>query len=203
MRERDAANGRIALAFRAHSGWAAMVALRDPVAAPLVVQRRRVELIEGEIPRQPYHAAEKMPLREAEAFLDECAAVARAMANKAVRAAVENMAAKGYTVAGSCVLLGSGRAPASLASTLASHTMIHTAEGDFFRNALKDACQECGLAVAPVKEKTLWDRATAGLGMSRADLACRVCELGKTIGPPWTQDEKLSALAGWIVLAGA
>lgn len=205
MPQHSGAGGRVALGFRAHSGWAAMVALRDPVAAPLVVQRRRVELIDRgtSCVAQPYHAAEKMALSEAEAFVNQCAEVAEALAKKAVRDAVAELAAKGYSVAGCCVLLGSGRSASSLAATLASHTMIHTAEGDFFRDALKKACECCGLAVSPIKEKQVWDQAVTSLRISREELERRISELGRSIGPPWRQDEKLSALAGWIVLAGS
>lgn len=205
MRQHSETSGRVALGFRAHSGWAAMVALRDPVAAPLVVQRRRVELIDRgtDCPAQPYHAAEKMPLNEAETFLKECAEVAEALAIKAVQDAVAELAEKGYSVAGSSILMGSGRPASSLASTLASHTMIHTAEGDFFRDALKKACECCGLAVSAIKEKQVWEQAVTRLGTSREELESRVSELGKSIGPPWRQDEKLSAIASWIVLAGA
>ena len=204
MREQRVTSGRVALGFRAHSGWAAMVALRDPVNAPLVVQRRRLELLDRgtACPAQPYHAAEKMALNEAETFLEECAAVAGALAIKAVRSAVDELLEKGYSVAGSCVLLGSGRPASSLGTTLASHTMIHTAEGDFYRGALKKACECCGLAISPIKEKQVWEQAVNCLRISREDLEHRVSELGKSIGPPWTQDEKLSAVAGWIVLAG-
>ena len=199
------AGNRVALGFRAHSGWAAMVALRDPVAAPLVVQRRRVELIDKgtSCPAQPFHAAEKMALSDAESFLGECREVAEALANKALRNAMAELAAKGYSVTGSCVLLGSGRPANSLAATLASHTMIHTAEGDFFRDALKKACEYCGLGVSPIKEKQVWEHAVTTLRTSREDLECRISEMGKSIGPPWRQDEKLSALAGWIVLASS
>jgi len=154
-------------------------------------------------PAQPYHAAEKMTLDEAETFLSQCAEVAGALAKIAVRDAVAELAAKGYSVAGSCVLLGSGRPASTLAATLASHTMIHTAEGDFFRAALKEACECCGLTVSPFKEKQLWDQAVTSLLITREELDRRIGELGKSIGPPWRQDQKLCAIAGWIVLAGS
>lgn len=46
-----------ALGFRAHSGWAAMVALAGALNAPLVVDRRRLELADPHRtgPMQPYH----------------------------------------------------------------------------------------------------------------------------------------------------
>jgi hypothetical protein len=203
MRKHDGDDSRVTLGFRSHSGWAAMVALRGPAAAPLVIQRRRLELIDPRISgaKQPYHAAAEMPLKDAEAFLGECAEVADAMAYKAVQQSVADLKSKGLNVAGCCVLLASGRQSCSLAATLASHAAIHTAEGDFFRNALQKACAGLGLTSSPFKEKEVWDRATIGLGMSRGELEGRIAELGKSIGPPWRQDEKFCALAAWLLLA--
>lgn len=201
MRELERDGARVALAFRAHSGWAALVALRDPIAAPLVVQRRRVDLLDQATPRQPYHEAAKMPLPSAETFLQECAAVVESLAKKAVEAVLTELVARRYTIAGSSILMGSGRTPATLQATLASHAMIHTAEGDFYRNALRLACDSCGLGVVPTREKQLWEQAAAGLRRSRADLESRLCEFGRNLGPPWREDQKLCAVAAWIVLA--
>jgi hypothetical protein len=141
-----------------------------------------------------------MPLAEAEAFLDRCSAASRRMAQEAVHNAVAELAGKGYAAAGACVLLGSGRPAAGLAATLRSHPMIHTAEGDFFRDALKTACESCALPVVGVKEKELIGRAAAVLGVTADHLQLRAAELGKGLGPPWRQDEKLCAIAGWLAL---
>jgi hypothetical protein len=141
-----------------------------------------------------------MQLAEAEAFLDRCRAAARRMAETAIREAVAQLAGKGYTVAGACVLLGSGRPATSLAATLRSHPMIHTAEGDFFRDALKAGCESCGLPVLGVKEKELVRQAAVALSIAPDHLQLRAAELGKSIGPPWRQDEKLCAIAGWLAL---
>ena len=41
----------------------------------------------------------------------------------------------------------------------------------------------------------------AGRLLERADLKDRIAELGKGIGPPWRQDEKLSAMVAWLALS--
>jgi hypothetical protein len=201
------ADARAALGFRSHSGWAALVVVAGASGTPGggvpdVIERRRVQTadscISGSL--QPYHAAKEMQLAEAEAFLDRCGAAIRRMAETAVREAVAELAAKGYNVAGACVLLGSGRPATGLAATLRSHPMIHTAEGDFFRGALKAACESCGLPVLGVKEKDLLRQAAAALGVTADHLQLRVADLGKRLGPPWRQDEKLCAIAGWLAL---
>jgi hypothetical protein len=196
------ATGRAALGFRAHSGWAALVVVTGSPGAPAVLERRRIQIADPRIngSLQPYHAAKEMQLPEAEAFLDRCGAATRRMAETAVREAIAQSAGKGYTFAGACVLLGSGRPATDLAATLRSHPMIHTAEGDFFRNALKAACESCGLPVLGVKEKELLQKAAVALSIAPDHLQLRAAELGKSIGPPWRQDEKLSAIAGWLAL---
>jgi hypothetical protein len=103
--------------------------------------------------------------------------------------------------AGCGIILGSGRALPGLEAILKSHALIHTAEGEFFRNELVEACKHCGLPVLGVKEKELFEHGAAKLGTAKGELERRVQEMGKTIGPPWTQDQKYAALVAWMVLA--
>jgi hypothetical protein len=196
--------GRAALGFRAHSGWAALVAVAGSASTPVVIGRRRVDTADPRIrgSLQPYHAAKAMKLADAEAFLARCAEATRKIAETAIGSAVAELASKGHTATGACILLGSGRPTTDLAATLRSHPMIHTAEGDFFREALKTACESCGLPVLGVREKELAGQAATALGLTADDLQRRVAELGKIIGPPWRQDEKQCAIAAWLALSG-
>ena len=182
-----------ALGFRAHSGWAAMAAVAGSLEAPLVILRRRVELADRRVSGsvQPYHAAKEMHPNDAEAFINSCARDAKAKAEAALRKVIFELDGKGAHLVGACVLSGSGRLPADLAAALASHPMIHTAEGEFFRDALRKACESCSLPVSRIREKEL------------LPLEPRVSGLGKTLGPPWRKDEKLCAIAGWMVLTRA
>jgi hypothetical protein len=170
-----------AIGFRAHSGWAAAVA----VAGGKAIERRRLEicdcLLRGSA--QPYHTVAKMPLPEARRFLERCARISTAMAEQAVRKMTTELAAGGYRVSHCSILLGSGRPLGELEKTLASHPLIRTAEGEFYREALREACRLCGLPIEGIKERDLSARL--------ADAA----ELGKALGPPWRRDEKLCALA--------
>ncbi len=189
-----------AFGFRAHSGWAVMIALAAPMAAPIILRRCRIELadrgIAGSV--QPYHAAQRMPLNGAETYLRSCAETTAAMAKRAVRNALAELT--DYEVKGACVLLAAGRRLPGLADILASHAMIHTAEGEFYRVALRDACTSCGLTEIGVRERDLMTEATRALGRSAEDLQRALAGFGKAVGAPWRQDEKLSALAAWLVL---
>jgi hypothetical protein len=194
---------RAALGFRSHSGWAALVALTGSSAAPAVILRRRLEIADPHISgsKQPFHAAEPMKFEDAESYIRRCTESTQSLADAAVRDAVAEMSAMGLRVAGSCVLQGSGRPTGDLAKILSAHPLIHTAEGEFFRNALKQACESAGLMFLSVRERELVDHAAAVLKIPVPELERRTTELGKGIGPPWTQDQKLSAIAAWLVLA--
>jgi hypothetical protein len=185
------------LGLRAHSGWAVLVA----VAGGSVVLRRRVEMTAGSGPRasQPYHAAELMKLPQAQAFLQRTEKIAVEMAAAAVRDAVAVLVGEGYRVAGAAVLLGSGKPLPELSRILTAHPLIHTAEGVFFRSVLKSACEACGLAVAGIKEREVLEQCAAAMHIPALELQARLSAMGKMLGPPWTQDEKLSTAAALMV----
>jgi hypothetical protein len=196
---------KAALGFRAHSGWAAMVALAGERRSPSVVDRRRIQIADSSLrgSKQPYHAAEGLEIGKARELLRQYTDGSRRLAREALRGVAKELRKEGHQLAGAGLLLGSGRTGVTLEATLASHALIHTADGDHFRDALTKACDRLDLPVTGVREKELFPRAAATLRLSEEEIRRRVAEMGKAIGPPWTQDEKLSALAAWMVLAGS
>jgi hypothetical protein len=194
-----------ALGVRAHSGWAAAVVVAGPFSAPAVVDRRRIEIADPSVTgsRQPYHAAAQLDARKAEGFAQRCADSTSLLAERAVHAVIDNMRERGYEVVGGGILLGSGRPLPGLTTILASHALIHTAEGELFRGALTQAIERCGVPVRGVRERELWARGEAELHRPVDELRRYVAEMGRRIGPPWRQDEKHAALVGWLALAAA
>jgi hypothetical protein len=194
-----------ALGCRSHSGWAAVVALAGPADSPRVVDRRRIEICDAHIrgSKQPYHAAEPMDFSDAQAFLKRCTQSTSRLATEALRSAVDDLGARGYKAASFGITLGSGRALPALKAILASHPLIHTAEGEFYRDQLKKAAEQCGLDVMSIKERELYERASAHLLLPSGQLERRVADLGKPLGPPWSQDQKCAALVAWLALSGA
>lgn len=184
-----------------HSGWAVVVAVAEPVSAPGVVGRRRIELVDGSTgcAAQPYHAAERMEFADAEQYLDRCVAAAGVMARKAVGGLLAELT--DYEIKGASVLLASGRPLPALANILASHALIHTAEGEFYRSALRDACASSGVAEHGIRERDVMAEAERVLGRSKGHLDAALAGFGKVIGPPWRLDEKVSTAAAWIALA--
>jgi hypothetical protein len=196
----DAAS-RAALGFRSHSGWAMLVAVGGAAGAPSVLLRRRIELAGPRTPRQPFHAAEGRPLKEAEALIRRSTSEARELAGRGVEQAVAELGKAGARIVGCSLLLASGRRLPALAEILASHALIHAAEGELFREALREAARGCGLPLAEVKERELPDQAARSLGITPAEQKRLLDEWRRVLGPPWRQDEKLAALAAWLALA--
>ena len=194
---------RAAVGFRVHSGWSVLVAVSLENDEPIVLSRERVHLVETFIYkfRQPYHTAERMPLEKARAFVDESLVVAKRLACGALRSTQKELGNKGYELARGALLLASGKTLPGLEKILQSHALIHTADGEHFREALRHACADCGMGIASFKERELLDLGVKTLRMKREKLLRRLTELGTGFGSPWTQDEKYAALAAWLVLA--
>lgn len=191
---------RAAIGFRAHSGWAAAVAVVALPDGPAVVARRRIEMVDRKVPgaAQPYHAAKDLSLVEAAELIAYCGARASELATDALHAMTADLRGLGHEVAGSGLLLASGRALPPLEKILASHAMIHTAEGELFRGALRAAAANCGLPLTAVKERDLYARAEPRLQLTHDAVDQAVARMGKALGPPWRQDEKYAALVAWL-----
>ena len=193
-----------AVGFRVHSGWSAVVAVCLEKGAPVVLARQRIHLVETftyEF-RQPYHTAEKMLGGQAREFISRMMAEARRLAYRAIRELESRTQEQGVKLTRCGLLLASGRTLPELDKILASHALIHTADGELFREGILHAIARCGLEDFRVKEKELLDRAGRTLRIKPNALMRRVTELGRSVGSPWSQDEKLATLAAWLALRG-
>jgi hypothetical protein len=167
---------RAAIGVRMHSGWGALVAVSNSAGTIEVMDRRRVAITTPGTPgaNQPYHFAENLELPEAEKFLGNCFAASKRLALTAVRDVVGELRDRQCLVVGSAVLLASGRPLPPLSKILASHALIHAAEGECFQTTF---------------------------GKAAIRMRQQVSTLGRSLGPPWTKDQKTAALAALVVLA--
>jgi hypothetical protein len=200
---KTAVRRRAALGFRVHSGWAAAVAVAGTPARPEILERRRIEIadpgIRGAV--QPYHAAEGMAISEAKRYLDQSESASARLARNAIAVLAADVRAKGCELMGAALLLASGRPLPALESVLASHALIHTADGEHFREAIVRGCEHAGLDVLRIREREVAASAAKRFRTTEAELMKRVGEAGKAVGAPWRADEKLAALVAWLALA--
>jgi hypothetical protein len=150
---------------------------------------------------RPYHFAENLELPEAEKFLGTCFAASKRFAMAAVRDVLGELRARQYRVVGSAVLLASGRPLPPLPKILASHALIHAAEGEFFREAFSKACEGLDLSVTGFRERNLDECVQTTFDKAATRMWQQISTLGRSLGPPWTKDQKTAVLAALIVLA--
>jgi hypothetical protein len=193
---------RVALGIKTHSGWAVLVAVCKQRGELLVVDRRRIELVEEAWQKQPYHAAEHASPDEAGELVKRGIATARRTAVLQMRAAIKRERDLGYQVTTCAVLVGAPMPAWSTAEILAVHFRMHKAEGVLFRDVLVRAARTCKLKVVEIPEKLLLNHADDTLGIPASELAMRMTALGKSVGSPWGRDQKDAALAAWVALHG-
>jgi hypothetical protein len=190
-----------ALGWSVHSGWAVVVGLVSAGDGGLAVSlRRRVELISPDLPRMTYHAAEGLSLDEAAVLIARVEASVASTTAGAVSSIVEEL----QDLAGGAVsaaVLGKPTELPPLERILASHALLHAAEGVQYREAVQDACEAVGVSTTVVAPKTVAVEAEAALGWAPGHAAGWLATTGKALGPPWTKDHKEATLAAAIVLA--
>ena len=98
------------------------------------------------------------------------------------------------------IIASSGRVGATLEATLASHALIHTADGNHFRDALARGCEALGLTVTRIPQKVLLEHASVTLKKSPQALAATLASLGRGLGAPWGADQKSATLLAWLLL---
>jgi hypothetical protein len=194
---------KAAVGFRVHSGWSAIVAVFLEKSVPIVLRRQRAHLVKtfSYTFRQPYHTGEQLGFADAREFICGVRTEAEDLAYHALRAMQVDLEEQGYGLERCGLLLASGRPLPELQKVLQSHALIHTADGELFREALRSAAKRCGLQVMGTKERELLERCAEAFSLRPAEVLRRAKELGRGLGAPWSQDEKFATLAGWLALA--
>lgn len=191
---------KVAFGLKTHSGWAALVALGKSGDELVVVDRSRLELVEEEWAKQPYHAAEALEKKEAREVVKRGIAAAKRIARRELRAAVNHERDLGNQVIACSILVGRPMPDWTVDQILAVHFRMHQAEGVLFRDVLIEAANECELKVVTLPEKTLLQEAEKLLRTSTTNLTKTMAVLGKSAGPPWGKDQKDAALAALVGL---
>jgi hypothetical protein len=191
---------RAALGIRMHSGRGILVAVTETAE---IIDRRRIAIITDDIQggKQPYHHAEKIGLPYAEKYLAGYILKCDRLACEELQRTTSELHSRGYQVATAALLLASGRTLPALPQILAAHPLIHTAEGELFRQAVRQGCESLSIPVMGYRERDLEANAKKSLANSSSKVLRQLASAGKSIGPPWTADHKSAALAAYLALA--
>ena len=189
---------KVVFGLKAHSGWAAVVVIARNGNGFTVADRSRLELVEEEWAKQPYHAAEELEPKQARDMVKRGIDAAHRIARRELKNLVKRERARGNEVVGCAVLVGTPMPEWSVEQILAVHFRMHQAEGVLFREALIAAAKASALKLVTLPEKTLLQEAEKLLRTPAIELLKTVGALGKSVGPPWGKDQKDAALAALV-----
>ena len=191
----------IGAGFAVHTGWAAAVLVAGDAHQPVVVDRRRVTLCPDALPRQVYHAAQDLAPAKAALLVREVHAAVDELTDSVLGELVEIASAHGPLVA--VGVTGFPRDVPVLDKVLASHALVHMAEGELYRGAICDAAYARGLTVVPIHPKDGISEVAHALGAAPEPFAKRLSDLRAELGAPWQADHRLATAAGLAALHAA
>jgi hypothetical protein len=193
-------SARVAVGFRAKTGWAAAVLLEKTAAGARVLDSRRVELCDPDEPdaRQPYHAGFGT-FNQDDAEVKRLVRGVRKFAGRAMKRLLDEYGARGHAPQAGAVVAGSSVDPLKIANL---HMRAHALEGRLYREVVEEGLAQGGLRCELLLERDLILRAAERLGMREAVLKRAVAELGRDVDGGWRAENKAAAMAAWVALAG-
>jgi len=198
----DLQDPETALGFRPHTGWTVVVAVSGPTTAPVAAWRGRLELWRSTETAQVYHAVRtSRDLDAAREHVRLAAEATQRIAVEVLGTLLVTLRGDGYEPVAAAIPLGGMPVPCSLARILPSHSLLHAAEGELFRDALVAAAEHHKVEVLRPPPGDLVVRAARQLGRSEQTVLSTLAEMGRRLGPPWRKDEKDAALTAWLSLA--
>jgi hypothetical protein len=189
-----------ALGFRVKSGWATAVLLGGSAEVPHVLDRRRVELSDpaDSVLRQPYHEAMGVGLTDSATLTRRISAIER-YSRHALSRVFSAYRGLARDLCGAGLVVGSDADPERIAN---QHIRAHASEGRLFRRVVQEAAEQEGLRCLIWVERSVHQAASQAVGLTERQLKELLTRLGKPISGGWRSDDKLAALAAWLVLKG-
>ncbi len=181
-----------------HYGRAELVTLVVQEATPVFLDRRRVDLIDKNLPSAPYHhEALALDIGAATDLVNRVRRSVAAHAHAAISTMLTTFSARHLILPASPY----DRLPDSLAEVLASHPLTVAADGMLYRESLAEAAAELGMEVHRYPRKT--DPTQLGaeaMGVDVAEVNSLIARFGREAGTPWRKDHKMAAAAALSVL---
>lgn len=181
-----------------HYAWANLVSVTTSGPSEIILDKRRVELLDQQLPASPYHHDTlKMPLSEAERLVRDV----KTSANKLARSALSSLI--GELAPATCLGIAIRvpplpELPATVAEVHASAWIRNRADGMIYHEALTQAALQLNLRVFHFEKDNVLELAAQARGKTARDLERQLKAFGTTLGPPW-RNGHVVACAGAIV----
>ena len=195
-----------------HNGWAELVTVSVHDRAPVVLDRRRVELVDSDVPNNPYHhEALDMELGEAEALISRvrrCVAERAYAAVSELRSVIEGRDDRLKTIEHRSVVAITvprspfDRLPDGLDEVLRSWRLTCAADGMMYREAVAQAGADLTMEVIRYPRKVDEAQMAAdALDVARDAIVTLTSNLGKPLGAPWRREHRNATAAALTVLS--
>ena len=185
-----------------HTGWAHLVCVAAHGRMPVVIERRRVTLIDRGLPTQPYeHDTMGLPENDAEDLIARVNASVSACTTRALERVVGELAPTSAVVALAIRKPPFPSIPKSVAAVHASYQLRCSADGMLYQQAICAAAKKLKLAVHLCKRGDEAALAAEQLGVTPGEVEAFVAGSGRPAGPPWTEEHRRAFAAGIAALA--
>lgn len=180
-----------------HYAWANLVSVTTSGPDEVLLDRRRVELLDPQLPASPYHHdALHMPLSEAEKLVRSVTTSANRRARSALSSLIGELAparCRGIAIR----VPPLPELPATVAEAHANAWITNRADGMIYHQALTRAAAQLNLRVSHFEKENVLELAAQARGKTARDLERRLKAIGATVGPPWRKGHVV-ACAGAI-----
>src|SRR5262245_51288458 len=176
-----------------HSGWAVLVTVADDGA---LLDRRRVELIDPDLPKLPHHhEAQGLPLEQALKLIERV----RVSAERHAKLALDEVATAVRLSIRGIAIRACPPLPPTVAERIQNYRAQNVADTVMYRNELAAEAKSRGWPIHWYETKTVVDAARHALHIKDED--AYFLELRRTIGPPWSQDHRFAMAAAIVASA--
>lgn len=185
---------RVVVGASDHSGWAILM---TATSGGVLLDRRRVELVDEGLPTMPHHHdGQKLPIEEAVALVERVRLSAERNAETRLDALAAEVDAKIVGIA----LRVCPPLPETVAERITNYRAMCVADWVMYRQALAKAASERGWVVHWYDAKRVFTDAAGAL--KRETIDDLLDEAKRSAGPPWQKDHRM-AMAAAIAAAHA
>lgn len=185
-----------------HNGWAVCVTVAVSRGAPVVVDRRRLELIEPGVPSQPYHhETVRMPRPEAEQLVVRVRESVTRTTLARLTELRDGLQPPHDIVAMALRVPPLSYVPVTVEQAHASYPVMCRADAMMYHDALRTTAGELSIPVALDPRGEAVARTAGRLGVSVVEVERYLRDAGASLGPPWQKEHRLAAAAAIELLA--
>src|SRR5436305_5763410 len=181
-----------------HYAWANLVSVTTSGPNEILLDKRRVELLDQQLTASPYHHETlQMPVSGAEKLVRDVKTSANKRATAALSSLIGELApARCRGIAIRVPPLTD--LPATVAEVHASTWIMNRADGMIYHQALTQAAAQLDLTVFYFDKNNVLELAAQARGKTARDLERQLKALGITLGPPWRKGHVIAS-AGAIL----